>query len=54
MPFCTHGGGGAAATFGDMQTLAPKAKVMSGIEIYEKGNLNTTSELIKWIEKTME
>ena len=54
MPFCTHGGGGAAATFGDMQTLAPKAKILKGMEIYERGNLNTSSEITKWIEQTVE
>ncbi len=54
MPFCTHGGGGAAATFGDMKTLAPKAKILKGMEIYERGNLNTSSEITKWIEQTVE
>lgn len=35
-PFCTHGGGGESATFTDMQKLAPKATVKSGLSTYEK------------------
>ena len=53
IPFCTHGGGGASATFSDMAKLAPNAKVLEGIEIYERGNASTDNELNKWIEKTL-
>lgn len=35
-PFCTHGGGGASATYSDIQKLAPKAKVLQGFTTYEK------------------
>lgn len=35
-PFCTHGGGGASATYSDMQKFAPKAKVLDGYTSYEK------------------
>ncbi len=47
VPFCTHGGGGASATYTDMQKLAPKAKVTEGYTSYEKSA--DAKEITKWI-----
>lgn len=47
VPFCTHGGGGASATYIDMQKLAPNAKVTEGYASYERSA--DTKEIIKWI-----
>ncbi|MBO7672517.1 NAD(P)H-dependent oxidoreductase [bacterium] len=35
MPFCTHGGGGASATYTDMQKLCPNATVKNGFTSFE-------------------
>lgn len=35
VPFCTHGGGGASATFTDIAKLSPNAKVLKGFAVYE-------------------
>lgn len=51
MPFCTHGGGGASASFSDMQKLAPKAKIMPGLESYE--NTAKDRDVTEWIRKNM-
>ncbi|HIS83664.1 NAD(P)H-dependent oxidoreductase [bacterium] len=47
VPFCTHGGGGASATYADMQKLALKAKVTEGYTTYE--NSANTQDIKKWI-----
>lgn len=47
VPFCTHGGGGASATYTDMQTLAPNAKVTEGYTSYE--NSAKDNEIKNWI-----
>ncbi len=48
IPFCTHGGGGASATYIDMEKLAPKAKVLSGLTTYER--TATDKEVFAWIK----
>ncbi len=47
-PFCTHGGGGASATYTDMQKLAPDAKVKEGYTSYE--NSAKINDIKTWIE----
>lgn len=48
VPFCTHGGGGASATFTDMKKLAPKADVKVGFSTYERtANEKETENWIK-------
>lgn len=50
-PFCTHGGGGASATYSDIQKLAPQAKVLAGYTSYEKtADENTIADWIKQLE----
>ncbi len=46
-PFCTHGGGGASATYTDMQKLAPNATVTEGFTSYEHSA--KTEDVKKWI-----
>ena len=48
VPFCTHGGGGASATYDDIKKLAPKAKVLVGYTSYEK--TATDKEIAEWIK----
>lgn len=47
IPFCTHGGGGQASTFADMQKLAPKAKFLKGFE--SNSNSADSTDIKKWI-----
>ena len=49
VPFCTHGGGGAASTYTDVQKSAPGAKVTEGYTSYE--NSAKESEIRAWINK---
>ena len=49
VPFCTHGGGGASATYSDMQKLAKGAVVKEGYTSYE--NSAKESEIRAWINK---
>ena len=49
VPFCTHGGGGASATYSDMQKLAKGAVVTEGYTSYE--NSAKESEIRAWINK---
>jgi len=49
IPFCTHGGGGAAATFSDIQKLLPKSKVLEGFA--SQSNTAKPAELKTWLER---
>ena len=49
VPFCTHGGGGASATYTDMQNLAKGATVTEGYTTYEDSAKE--SEIRAWINK---
>ncbi len=49
VPFCTHGGGGASATYSDMQKLAKGAVVTEGYTSYE--NSAKENEIRTWINK---
>lgn len=49
IPFCTHGGGGAASTYSDMQNLAKGAKITEGYTSYE--NSAKDLEIADWIKK---
>lgn len=50
VPFCTHGGGGASATFTDMKKLAPKADFRNGFSAY--GNTADEKALTDWIKSS--
>lgn len=50
-PFCTHGGGGEALTFTDVEKLLPGIKVTEGLSIYEDGEKGTLTEITNWIKK---
>lgn len=43
--------GGASASFSDMKKLAPKAKIMPGLESYE--NTAKDRDVTEWIRKNM-
>lgn len=49
IPFCTHGGGGQARTFGEMAKAAPKSTFLKGAEI--SGNTATQGEIDKWLKE---
>lgn len=46
-PFCTHGGGGASATFSDIKKYAPVAEVLEGFSTYE--NSADEKSTLNWI-----
>jgi len=46
-PFCTHGGGGASSTYGDIQKLCPNTTVKEGFTSYE--NTANISDIQSWI-----
>ena len=48
IPFCTHGGGGASATYTDISKYAPNAKVLQGFTSYENSAKET--EIQQWVE----
>lgn len=47
MPFCTHGGGGASATYTDIEKICPDSDVKVGFTSYENSAKDT--EIEKWI-----
>ncbi len=47
IPFCTHGGGGAAETFSDIKNFCPDSVVKTGYAIYERSV--KPSEMENWI-----
>ncbi|MBO6256898.1 flavodoxin [bacterium] len=47
IPFCTHGGGGASATYSDMEKLCPNATIKRGFTSYEHSAKD--SEIEEWI-----
>ena len=47
IPFCTHGGGGASATYSDMEKLCPNANIKTGFTSYEHSAKE--SEIQEWI-----
>ena len=51
IPFCTHGGGGASATYTDMQELAPEALVKEGFAAYE--NSATDIDIQAWLNRVI-
>ena len=48
IPFCTHGGGGASATYTDISKYAPDVKVLQGFTSYENSAKET--EIQQWVE----
>lgn len=46
-PFCTHGGGGASATFSDIKKYASAAEVLEGFSTYE--NSADEKSTLNWI-----
>lgn len=48
IPFCTHGGGGASATYTDIQALCPNADVKEGFTSYE--NSAKLSDVEAWLK----
>jgi len=49
IPFCTHGGGGASATFSDIQKFLPNSKVSEGFSA--QSNSAKLTEVKAWLEK---
>ena len=47
IPFCTHGGGGASATYSDMEKLCPNTTIKTGFTSYEHSAKD--SEIEEWI-----
>ena len=47
IPFCTHGGGGAAETYSDIEKLCPDAEIKTGFTSYQ--NSAKESEIEQWI-----
>ncbi|MBP3848069.1 flavodoxin [bacterium] len=47
IPFCTHGGGGASATYSDMEKLCPNSTIKTGFTSYEHSAKD--SEIEEWI-----
>lgn len=50
IPFCTHGGGGASATYSDMEKLCPNANIKTGFTSYEHSAKE--SEIQEWINNS--
>ena len=48
IPFCTHGGGGASNTFGDMQKLCPDAEIKEGFTAFE--NSAADKDIEAWLK----
>lgn len=48
IPFCTHGGGGASATYEDIKKLCPNAEVKDGFTSYE--NSAKLSDIEAWLK----
>ena len=51
IPFCTHGGGGEASTFTDIQNTCPDSDVKKGVSCYE--NMIKDEDLKSWIKESM-
>lgn len=49
VPFCTHGGGGAAGCFKDIQKLCPGAKVAEGRSF--RGSLAEKCSVTEWLRR---
>ena len=48
IPFCTHGGGGASATYEDIQKLCPNAIIKEGFTSYQDSA--KLSDIEKWLK----
>lgn len=51
IPFITHGGGGKYTIAEDMAKLAPKAKVLEPLVIYENGGSEAQKEVDNWLKE---
>lgn len=51
IPFCTHGGGGAATTYTDIQKLCPDADVTTGFTAFE--NSATADNIKFWLDNIL-
>jgi flavodoxin len=51
VPFCTHGSGGKAKLFIDMEKLLPDNKMLTGFSVYGKEASSSQEEIEKWINE---
>jgi flavodoxin len=51
VPFCTHGSGGKAHLFTDMEKLLPENKILEGFSVYGKEVSSSQKKVEKWIDK---
>lgn len=50
VPFCTHGGGGRASLFRDIAVLCPHSNVLSGFDVFGRGNKTVPAKITSWLD----
>ena len=51
VPFCTHGGGGKAGCFTDIEKLCPKSTVLDGLAVSGGNAKNAKTNVEKWLRE---
>lgn len=51
IPFITHGGGGKANCFTDINNMCPNATVSEGLAVYDKQLNSANQKIVTWLEK---
>lgn len=51
VPFCTHGGNGAARVAADLHNYLPDTQVVDCLDILEDGGGKAETKIQEWIEK---
>lgn len=53
IPFCTHGGGGQAQVFNDIEKSCSGATILEGFEVYGSRSRNTQTQMSKWLQNIL-
>lgn len=51
VPFCTHGGNGAARVAADLRNYLPNAQITECLDILEDGGRSADAKIQEWIER---